>query len=309
MRLWVVGLMCSILALVAFEAAPAHAAEAKVVKRSSSKPAAAKRKVSKTVHRRPVNSRGPLVKSASVLVQDQATGAILFEKNAQAVVPIASITKLMTAMVVLDGEPSLTELLQVTQEDVDTLRGSSSRLRVGTRLSREDMLRLALMSSENRAASALARYYPGGTEGFVAAMNAKAEEIGLTDTHFNESTGLSAANVSSARDLARMVETASKYPLIREMSTMPDYTVRVNGRTVAFRNTNMLVNNPAWEIGVSKTGFIREAGKCLVMQAWLGDKPLIIVLLDSVGRLTRVADANRIRKWIESAGLVRRNDG
>ena len=313
MRLGVLFFLCAAVVLAGLDAAPAHAAGSgkKYSKRVTVTYPSAKRKAVKPVkvRRAPVeDSDHLLLKSAAVLVQDQSTGAVLFEKNAQAVVPIASITKLMTAMVVLDAQLSLSEPLTVTDEDVDRLRGSSSRLRVGTELSREDMLRLALMSSENRAASALARHYPGGREAFVEAMNRKAEAIGLTDTHFRDSTGLSAANVSSARDLVKMVAAASKYPLIREMSTTPEYEVEVNGRRMAFRNTNTLVRNSSWEIGVSKTGFINESGKCLVMQAWLANKPMIIVLLDSVGRLTRIGDAQRIRKWIESAALNRQND-
>ncbi|MEW5887433.1 MAG: D-alanyl-D-alanine endopeptidase [Pseudomonadota bacterium] len=313
MRLGVLFFLCAAVALTGLDAAPAHAAGSgkKYSKRVTVAYPSAKRKTARPVkvRRAPVEDNDHLLlRSAAVLVQDQSTGAVLFEKNAQAVVPIASITKLMTAMVVLDAQSSLSETLVVTDEDVDRLRGSSSRLRVGTELSREDMLRLALMSSENRAASALSRHYPGGREAFVEAMNRKAEAIGLKDTHFRDPTGLSAANVSSARDLVKMVAAASKYPLIREMSTTPEYEVEVNGRRMAFRNTNTLVRNSSWEIGVSKTGFINESGKCLVMQAWLANKPMIIVLLDSVGRLTRIGDAQRIRKWIESAALSRQND-
>jgi len=245
----------------------------------------------------------PLLRSAAVVVQDQSSGTVLFEKNSGAVLPIASITKLMTAMVVLDGKPNLSETLGVDDEDVDTLRGSHSRLNVGTRLAREEMLRLALMSSENRAASSLARHYPGGSSAFVDAMNQKATALGLGETRFFDPTGLHAGNVSSARDLAKMVVAASKYPLVREFSTGTEYVVEVNGRMRTFRNTNSLVGNPDWEIGVSKTGYINEAGRCLVMQAWLNQKPMIIVLLDSWGKLTRIGDANRIKRWIESASL------
>jgi D-alanyl-D-alanine endopeptidase (penicillin-binding protein 7) len=244
-----------------------------------------------------------LLRSTAAVVQDQASGEILFEKNSDAVLPIASITKLMTAMVVLDAQLPLNETLTIGQEDVDTLKGTRSRLKVGTRLSREDMLLLALMASENRAASALARHYPGGMEAFVAAMNHKAAAIGLRDTRFADPTGLTAANVSSARDLTKMVAAASHYPLIRELSTTGERTVYANGRPISFHNTNTLVRSPAsgWEIAVSKTGYIREAGKCLVMQAWLSNRPVVIVLLDSWGRLTRIGDANRIKRWIEHA--------
>ncbi len=249
------------------------------------------------------------LQSASVLVQDQSTGAVLFEKNSDAVLPIASITKLMTAMVVLDAKQSLEDTVSVSDADVDLLRGSRSRLQVGTHLSRENMLRLALMSSENRAASSLARSHVGGMPAFVAAMNRKAETLGLKDTRFSDATGLNAANVSSARDLTKMVSAASQYPLIRELSTTPEYLVNVNGRVQTFHNTNTLVRNAnsGWEIGLSKTGYINESGKCLVMQAWLGNKPIVIVLLDSIGKLTRIGDAQRIKRWIESAGAANLN--
>jgi D-alanyl-D-alanine endopeptidase (penicillin-binding protein 7) len=242
----------------------------------------------------------PKLASTAVAVIDQATGDVLYEKNANAVVPIASITKLMTAMVALDAQPSLSEVLTVSNDDVDMLKGTHSRLQVGTRLSREEMLRLALMSSENRAASALSRHYPGGRDAFVAAMNLKARELGLMDTRFQDPTGLTAANVSSARDLVKMVDAAHQYPLIREFSTSEEYQVAVKGREQTFRNTNALVRNDAWHIGLSKTGYISEAGKCLVMQAWVNNKPTIIVLLDSWGKLTRIGDAQRIKRWIES---------
>jgi D-alanyl-D-alanine endopeptidase (penicillin-binding protein 7) len=246
----------------------------------------------------------PILRSQAFLVQDQTTGTILLEKNSGAVLPIASITKLMTAMVVLDARQSLADQLEVSDTDVDYLRGSSSRLAVGSVLSREDMLRLALMSSENRAAAALARYYPGGTNAFVDAMNRKAATLGLHETRFYDSTGLNAGNVSSARDLVQMVGAAAHYPLIREFSTSAEYLVEVGGRLRQFHNTNPLVANADWQIGVSKTGYIRESGKCLVMQAWLKSKPLIIVLLDSAGRYTRVADAARIKRWLEGALLT-----
>jgi D-alanyl-D-alanine endopeptidase (penicillin-binding protein 7) len=245
------------------------------------------------------------LKSSAVAVFDQSTGDVIYEKNADAVVPIASITKLMTAMVVLDAQPSLSEELSVGTEDVDTVKGTRSRLKVGTRLTREEMLRLALMSSENRAASALSRHYPGGRPAFIAAMNAKALQLGLTDTRFADPTGLTPDNVSSARDLVKMVDAAHHYPLIREFSTSEGYQVAIKGRPQAFHNTNALVKSDSWSIGLSKTGYISEAGKCLVMQAWLNDKPTIIVLLDSWGKLTRIGDANRIKRWIESLASSR----
>ena len=252
------------------------------------------------------DARNLSVQSASALVLDQATGEVLYEKNAQAVLPIASITKLMTAMVVLDARPDLNEMLTIGEDDVDLLKGTHSRLRVGTQLSREEMLRLALMSSENRAASALSRHYPGGREAFVSAMNQKAQALGMTESRFEDPTGLTAANVSSARDLVKMVDAAHRYPLIREFSTTPGDQLVVAGRTQQFNNTNSLVKSPTWDIGLSKTGYINEAGKCLVMQAWLNNKPTIIVLLDSWGKMTRIGDANRIKRWIESASLPTR---
>lgn len=245
----------------------------------------------------------PQLQSAAFMVADQATGNVLLEKNSDTVVPIASITKLMTAMVVLDARLALNETLTISQDDVDTLRGSSSHVPVGTELQRDDMLRLALMSSENRAASALGRNYPGGLPAFVAAMNRKAAALGLHDTRFSDSTGLNSANVSSARDLVKMVSAASRYPLIREFSTTANYVVSLNGRQRQFNNTNSLVGSPNWQIGVSKTGYINESGKCLVMQAWMLNKPMIIVLLDSFGRFTRVADAQRVKRWLESAAM------
>ena len=239
--------------------------------------------------------------SSAAMVIDQTTGAVLFEKNAAAVLPIASISKLMTAMVALDAQPNLDETLAIEEADVDTLKGTHSRLRVGTQLTREGMLRLALMSSENRAAAALSRNYPGGRPAFIAAMNRKAQVLGLQDTHFSDPTGLTAANVSSAHDLVKMVSAAQQYPLIRQFTTTTEYEVALGGRPQTFRNTNSLVKNAAWDIGLSKTGFINEAGRCLVMQAFLNNKPTIIVLLDSLGKLTRLGDANRIKQWVENS--------
>ena len=241
----------------------------------------------------------PTLRSASALVLDQRTGEVLFEKNAGAVVPIASITKLMTAMVTIDAVPDLREEITISTDDVDTLKGSSSRLRVGTVMTREDALLLALMSSENRAAHALSRYYPGGTPAFVAAMNRKAQELGMRQTHFVDPTGLSSNNVSTATDLAKMVAAAHNYALIREFSTTNRALVDLGRRQLGFHNTNALVASPSWEIGLSKTGFIQEAGKCLVMQAWVTGRPVVLVLLDSYGRMTRIGDANRIKLWME----------
>lgn len=248
----------------------------------------------------------PVLASAAVVVANQKTGEILFDKGADVAMPIASITKLMTAMVVLDARQSLTEDLTITEADIDHLKGTGSRLAIGTRLTRETMLHLALMSSENRAASALARHYPGGARAFVEAMNVKARMIGLWDTHFADSTGLDPANVSSARDLLRLVSAASTYPLIREFSTTDEHYVRVGRRTERFGNSNALVRDPEWQVGLSKTGFIREAGRCLVMQTWIRDEPVIMVLLNAEGRYTRTADAKRLKQWLEaSAGRQR----
>ena len=254
------------------------------------------------------DARHLALQSFAALVLDQTSGTILFEKNPTAVLPIASITKLMTAMVVLDAKPRLDEMLAIGDEDVDIIKGTRSRLKVGSHLAREEMLRLALMSSENRAAAALSRNYPGGRDAFIAAMNRKARVLGLVDTRFQDPTGLTAANVSSPRDLAKMVDAAHQYPLIREFSTTSDGEFTIAGRPQQFRNTNTLVNSPTWEIGLSKTGYISEAGKCLVMQAWLNNKPTIIVLLDSAGRMTRIGDANRIKRWVESASLASRQN-
>jgi D-alanyl-D-alanine endopeptidase (penicillin-binding protein 7) len=252
---------------------------------------------------RPAASDGGLgLHSTAVLVVEQTEGRSLFDKNADQVMSIASITKVMTAMVVLDAQLPLDEEIQITDADVDGFRHSGSRLRVGTVLSRREMLRLALMASENRAASALGRAYPGGMAAFVAAMNAKAAELGMDKSRFVDSTGLRSENVSTANDLVKMVEAGYDYELIREFTTTARYDLDVPGRSraLAFQNTNGLVRNDGWEIGLSKTGYIREAGRCLVMQATIAAKPVIIVLLDSWGKLTRVGDANRIRKWLES---------
>lgn len=244
-------------------------------------------------------ARKLLLKSASALVQDQKTGEFLYIKQADAVVPIASITKLMTAMVVLDARLDLTETITIQREDVDTLRHSRSRLPVGTSLTREEALLLALMASENRAANALGRTYPGGKEAFIAAMNAKARSLSLVDTHFEDPAGLSCGNVSSALELASLVDAAYHYQLVRDFTTREKVTVSSGRRKMAFVNTNRLLKNPHWQIGLSKTGFIDEAGRCLVMQARVAERPLLIVLLDAQGRLTRFGDANRIKKWME----------
>ncbi|HNU12151.1 MAG TPA: D-alanyl-D-alanine endopeptidase [Rubrivivax sp.] len=245
------------------------------------------------------NTDDPLdLKSSVALVIDQDTDQILFSKNPDAVLPIASITKLMTAMVVTASSQDLDEPLTVTADDIDTRKGSRSRLSVGTRLSRGEMLHLALMSSENRAANALGRHYPGGLPAFVAAMNETARRLGMSDTHYVEPTGLSSMNRSSARDLSLLVKAAYQQPLIRELSTTPEAEFAVGRKAQQFRNTNGLVRNPEWDIGLQKTGYISEAGRCLVMQAELAGRKLIMVLLDSAGKYSRIGDAERLRHWL-----------
>lgn len=239
------------------------------------------------------------LKSSVVLVEDETTSDVLFAKNTHAVLPIASITKLMTALVVIEARQPMEEMLQISEEDLDTEKNTRSRLRVGTTLSRADMLHLALMSSENRAASALGRNYPGGIHAFVMAMNEKARWLGMNNSRFVDSSGLNSNNVSSAGDLVRLVKAASAHAEIRNFSTNPNYAVEIAGRQQMFRNTNGLVASSRWSIGVSKTGFINEAGKCLVMQATIEGRQVVIVLLDSIGKYSRLADANRIRKWLE----------
>jgi len=238
------------------------------------------------------------LKSGVALVLDQDTNEVLFSKNSQAVLPIASLTKLMTALVVTEAKLPLDEVLTVSQDDVDTEKGSRSRLKVGTTLTRGEMLHLALMASENRAANALGRHYPGGLDAFVTAMNRKAGELGMADTRYVEPTGLSSRNQSSARDLAMLVRAAHEHQIIRELSTSVDHQVAVGNRQLQFRNTNGLVRNPTWEIGLQKTGYISEAGRCLVMQAHMAGRKLIMVFLDSAGKYSRIGDAERVRKWI-----------
>ena len=273
----------------------------------AAKAAAPRRVAAKVVPRRPSvgeqqglhHAGDPLeLKSSVALVVDQDTNQVLVSKNPQAVLPIASITKLMTAMVVTEAGLDLDTPVTVTEQDIDTEKGSRSRLKVGTQLSRGEMLHLALMSSENRAAHALGRSYPGGLDAFVAAMNATARRLGMSDTHYVEPTGLSSSNRSSARDLTLLVKAAYQQPLIRELSTSPEAEFPVGARVEQFRNTNGLVRNPAWDIGLQKTGYIAEAGRCLVMQAQLAGRKLIMVLLDSAGKYSRIGDAERIRHWL-----------
>jgi D-alanyl-D-alanine endopeptidase (penicillin-binding protein 7) len=243
----------------------------------------------------------PNLMSTAALVLDAQSGETLFAKNADAVHPIASITKLMTAMVVLDAKLPLDEPIRITGEDLDLLKGTKSRLPVGAHFRRDDLIRIALVASDNRAAAALGRSYPGGIDAFVTAMNAKAALLGLDNTRFVDSSGLAPGNVSTPAELARLVAEASKYDIIREYSTTPaiDVTLPDSGRKFAYVNTNALVRAGGWDIGVSKTGYISESGKCLVMQAMIANTPVVIVLLDSWGRLTRIGDANRIKRWLE----------
>lgn len=240
------------------------------------------------------------LRSNVAFVLDQNSSEVLFEKNANVALPIASITKLMTGLVVVQAGQDLDEVLRIADADVDRHKYSSSRLPVGTRMTRREMLHISLMSSENRAASALGRHYPGGINAFVAAMNAKARELGMKDTRFVDSSGLSSRNVSSARDLARLVATAHGESLLREFSTTPNSVVKASGRPMRYANTNYLVALPDWNIGLQKTGFINEAGRCLVMQAAIHGRNVIMVFLDSKGKMSRTADAGRVRRFLEA---------
>lgn len=240
------------------------------------------------------------LKSSVALVIDQETDEVLLRKNENAVLPIASLTKLMTGVIVNEAQLPMDEAITITQDDVDTEKWSRSRLVVGASLSRGELLHLALMSSENRAAHALGRTFPGGMATFVSRMNAKAMQLGMKDTRYVEPTGLSPNNQSSAHDLALLVGAAYREPLIRELSTSPSYAVDVGRRTLQFNTTNRLIKNPDWDIGLQKTGFINEAGQCLVMQASIAGRKVIMVFLDSAGKLSRLGDAERVRKWVES---------
>jgi D-alanyl-D-alanine endopeptidase (penicillin-binding protein 7) len=279
------------------------AAQKSVARQASNGQAGAKKSLRK-VSMADVDPSHLALYSASALVIDQETGQTIIEKQSGAVVPIASISKLMTAMVVLDAKLDMNEVITIGDDDVDGLKGTRSRIPVGTAMTRETAMLLALMSSENRAASSLGRHYPGGMPAFVRAMNRKAQALGMLSSRFEEPTGLSSNNVSTAHDLARMVAAAARYPEIRSFSTTGGARVELNGHIREFHNTNALVRSDNWEIGVSKTGYISEAGRCLVMQARVADKPVVIVLLDSAGKMTRVGDANRIKRWMESASLT-----
>ena len=315
--------------LVAVSLPQANAAQAKrhVVKTPKSN-AVVKRKVSRTIVAvkrqtlvrdvaRPIrlsfgqiaglhDARDSLdLKSSVALVIDQDTREVLFSKNEQAVLPIASLTKLMTGLVVSEARLPMEELITISQADVDTEKGSSSRLKVGSELSRGELLHLALMSSENRAAHALGRSHPGGLQAFVALMNAKARLLGMHDTKYVEPTGLSSANLSSARDLVKLVNVAHGDLTLRELSTSPGHLVAVGNQTLQYNNTNRLVKNPAWEIGLQKTGYISEAGQCLVMQAKVAGRMVIMVFLDSAGKLSRLGDAERVRRWVETISVTK----
>jgi serine-type D-Ala-D-Ala endopeptidase (penicillin-binding protein 7) len=239
--------------------------------------------------------------SNKALVINQLTNEVVFAKNTNTPTPIASVTKLMTAMVVLDASLDMHALVDISDEDVDYLKGTSSRLAVGAEFSRDELMHMALISSENRAASALATSYPGGKGRFVREMNKKAKSLGMFNTHFSDSTGLDSSNVSTAEDLAKMVNAAYQYPVIREITTTQNFEIYLpnHENMSTFNNTNALVKSDEWEVGLSKTGFINEAGRCLVMQAKVAGEPMIIVLLDSVGKYTRIGDANRVKKWVE----------
>jgi len=284
-----------LLTVVPILLAPAHAA-------APSASAGSLQRVSHRHHHAHLHATGnePQLRSTSALVLDATHASVLYSRHADQAMPIASITKLLTALVVADAGQPLDESLQITRDDVASGRGAYSRLTVGTTLTRADLLHLALMSSENRAAHALARNYPGGVPAFVHAMNAKAQALGMTSAHFSDPTGLSSENVASAEDLTHLVAAAAGNEVIREYSTDPGYTVRVGRRALQFRNTDSLVSNPAWNIVVQKTGYITEAGRCLVMQAVIEGRTVVIVLLNSFGKNTRVADARRIRRWMET---------
>ncbi len=253
-----------------------------------------------------VQAQGPNLLSSAVLILDATSGEPIYAKNANTVTPIASITKLMTAMIVIDAQQNLDERLAVDLNDLDYLKASRSRLSIGSELSRREMLQLALMSSENRAASALGRHYPGGLTAAIKAMNVKAKSLGMTNTYYVDTSGLSPENVSTARDLAVLVQAAQRYPLIREYSTQSDQYVQIptTGQTLHYNNSNALVKSDGWKITLQKTGFIREAGRCVVMLAQIAQRPVVLVLLDSVGKFSRLGDANRVKTWMETGEVL-----
>lgn len=249
-----------------------------------------------------VFKRSPRLASSIALIYDEQSKRTLYSKNPDTVSPIASISKLMTAMVVLDAQLPMDEKITISREDIDTLKNTHSRMRPGITLTRAELLKLALMASENRAAAALARTYPGGTQAAIAKMNVKARELGMINTRFLDPTGLNSGNVSTAEDLVKMVMAAQKYEAIHEATTSASHLVSLKGhRSLKYNNTNPLVKSASWNINISKTGYINEAGRCLVMEASIKERPVVIVLLDSWGKRTRVGDANRIKKWMESS--------
>ncbi|MEO8065046.1 MAG: D-alanyl-D-alanine endopeptidase [Pseudomonadota bacterium] len=248
----------------------------------------------------PKPTSGPEVRSAAALVVDANTGEILFERKPKLVAPIASITKLMTALVVLDALQPLDEVITLTADDRWKGKGQGSRLPIGAKMTRADLMKLALMASENRAARVLARNYPGGMGAFVRTMNVKAKALGMTQSHFDDPSGLSSLNVSSARDLEKLIKAVSRQSVISDFSTLHTHEVRVGKSMLTYRNTNLLIGKPDWEIAVQKTGYTVDAGECLVMKATIGDRTVNMVLLNSFGKLTRTADARRIRKWMEA---------
>lgn len=272
------------------------------------KPRYLKKGVHRTKHARVMQPKGagryePFVYASSVLVADYQSGRPIYAKNPDHLTPIASITKLMTALVTLEANLPLGEYITITSEDVDRIKHTGSRLALGTKLTRLELLHLALIASENRAAAALSRAYPGGRSAFVAAMNRKARQLGMNNTYFVDGTGLSSHNRSTAKDLVKLVQAAYRHPLIRNITTTASYEVEERG--LAFFNTNRLVRQSDWEIGVSKTGFINEAGYCLVMQANIAGRPVIMVLLHSRDKWSRIADAERIRRWLEGGAMQR----
>jgi len=246
------------------------------------------------------NSKSLKVRSLKAIVVNQKTGEVIYEKNADAKASIASLTKLMTAMVVLDSGLDLNEIFTLTKADIDRIKRTTSRLPIGSKLSRYELLKAALISSDNRAAFALSRSYPSGRKGFISAMNVKAIQLGMQKSQFRDPTGLDKRNISTAKDLLKLARAAYQYSVIRELTTTASENIKISKKrnSIGFNNTNPLVKKDEWDIGLSKTGFIRESGRCLVVQTIIDDQPIIIILLNSYGKLTRFADVKRIRNWM-----------
>ena len=246
------------------------------------------------------NSKSLKVRSLKAIVVNQNTGEIIYEKNSDAIASIASLTKLMTAMVVLDSGLDLNKEIKLTKADIDRVKRTTSRLPIGTKLTKYELLKVALISSDNRAAFALSRSYPSGRKGFINAMNVKAIQLGMQNSQFRDPTGLDKRNISTAKDLLKLVRAAYQYPVIRDLTTTPSESIKIGRKrnSIGFNNTNPLVRKGVWDIGLSKTGFIRESGRCLVLQTTINGEPIIIVLLNSYGKLTRFADVKRIRNWM-----------